>query len=68
MKVGDLVADYFYGDVGIVVSGPRVSEEYEHVRFGTMEGDEYEVVDVLLLSGSVKLIEAEELRVISESW
>ena len=67
MKVGDLVTDDFYADVGIIVSGPRISKNYEHVRFGTMEGDVYEVVDILCQDGSVRVFTTDEVRVINES-
>lgn len=67
MKVGDLVTDDFYEDVGVIVSGPRISENHEHVRFGTMEGDVYEVVDVFCPDGCVRQFTTDELRIINES-
>ena len=67
MKVGDLVTDDFYEDVGVIVSGPRISKGHEHVRFGTMEGDVYEVVDILCPDGSVRMFTTDEIRIISES-
>ena len=66
MKVGDLVTDDFYEDIGIIVSEPRLSEDF--VRgFGSTEGDVYEVVDVLCPDGCVRQFTTDELRVISES-
>lgn len=67
MQVGDLVTDDFYEDVGVIVSGPRISGDHEHVRFGTMEGDVYEVVDILCQDGSVRMFTTDEIRVINES-
>ena len=67
MKVGDLVTDDFYEDVGIIVSGPRLTKDWEHVRFGTMEGDVFNVVDVLCTDGSLRLFTTDEIRIISES-
>lgn len=67
MKVGDLVTDDFYEDVGIIVSGPRLTKDWEHVRFGTMEGDVFNVVDVLCTDGSLRLFTTDEIRIINES-
>ena len=67
MKVGDLVTDDFYEESGIIVSGPRLSKDCDHVRFGSMMGDVYEVVDVLCPDGSLRLFTTDEIRVISES-
>ena len=67
MKVGDLVTDDFYEESGIIVSGPRLSLDSDHVRFGSMMGDVYEVVDVLCPDGSLRLFTTDEIRVISES-
>ena len=67
MKIGDLVTDDFYEDVGLIISGPRLSQDCDLVRFGTMMGDVYEVVDVLCPDGSLRLFTTEEVRVISES-
>mgnify|MGYP001340275361 CR=1 FL=1 len=66
MKVGDLVTDDFYEHSGLVVSGPRLSEDCDLVRFGSMEGDVYEVVDVLCSDGTMRLFTTDEVRVISE--
>ena len=67
MKIGDLVTDDFYEDVGLIISGPRLSEDCDLVRFGSMMGDVYEVVDVLCPDGSLRLFTTDEIRVISES-
>ena len=67
MKVGDLVTDDFYEESGIIVSGPRLSKDCDNVRFGSMIGDVYEVVDVLCPDGSLRLFTTDEIRVISES-
>ena len=67
MKVGDLVTDDFYEESGIIVSGPRLSEDCDLVRFGSMIGDVYEVVDVLCPDGTLRLFTTDEVRVISES-
>ena len=67
MKVGDLVTDDFYEDVGLVVGGPRLSLDCDLVRIGTMMGDVYEVIDVLCLDGSLRLFTTDEVRIISES-
>ena len=67
MKIGDLVTDDFYEDVGLVVGGPRLSQDCDLVRFGSMMGDVYEVVDVLCPDGSLRLFTTDEVRVISES-
>ena len=67
MKIGDLVTDDFYEDVGIIVSGPRMSRDCEHVVFGTMDGDIYYVVDVLCPDGNLRLFTTDEIRIISES-
>ena len=67
MKIGDLVTDDFYEDVGIVISTPRLSEDCDHSRLGVMSGDKYDVVDVLCPGGQVRLFTTDELRVISES-
>ena len=67
MKVGDLVTDDFYEDAGLVVSGPRMSESRDHMFFGMMEGDVYEVVDVLCNDGTVKPLLTNELRLLNEN-
>ena len=67
MKVGDIVIDDFYGEVGLIVSGPRLSQDCDFVRFGTMIGDVYEVVDVLCPDGTTRLFTTDELEVVSES-
>ena len=67
MKVGDLVTDDFYEESGIIVSGPRLSKDCDNVRFGSMIGDVYEVVDGLCPDGSLRLFTTDEIRVISES-
>tara|TARA_A200000159_G_scaffold154966_1_gene168302 strand:- start:610 stop:816 length:207 start_codon:yes stop_codon:yes gene_type:complete len=67
MKKGDLVTDDFYEQRGIIISGPRISKGCEHVAFGTMDGDVYEVVDVLCTDGTLKLFTTGELRVVNES-
>ena len=67
MKVGDLVTDDFYEDVGLIVSGPRLTKDWEHVRFGTMEGDVFDVVDVLCTDGILRLFTIDEIRIINES-
>ena len=68
MKVGDLVTDEFYEDVGIIVSRPRLSEDCgPSLRFDSTEGDVYEVVDVLCPDGCVRQFTTDELWIISES-
>ena len=67
MKVGDLVADDFYEECGISISGPRISKDCEHVVFGTMDGDVYEVVDVLCMDGTLRMFTTDELRMVNES-
>ncbi len=67
MKVGDLIEDDFYGEIGLITSGPRLSEDCDLVRFGSMEGDVYYVVDVLCLDGSLRLFTTDEVRIFSES-
>ena len=67
MKVGDIVTDDFYEDVGLIISGPRCSQDCDFVRFGTMDGDVYEVVDVLCLDGTLRLFTTDELRLVSEA-
>lgn len=67
MKVGDLVTDDFYEDCGIIISGPRLSEDCDLVRFGSMDGDVYHVVDVLGLDGTLRLFTTDEVRIVSES-
>ena len=66
IKVGDMVTDDFYEDIGLVVGGPRLSKDCDLVRFGTMMGDVYEVVDVLCPDGTLRLFTTDEVRVISE--
>ncbi len=67
MKVGDLVTDDFYEDIAIVVTQPRLSEDCDAPVLGVMDGDIYEVVDVLCPDGSVRQFTTDELRVVSES-
>jgi len=68
VKVGDLVIDDFYEDIGVIVSEPRLSEDCgPSLRFNSTEGDVYYVVDVLCKDGSVIPFTTDELRVISES-
>ena len=67
MKVGDLVTDDFYEDVGLVVGGQDYRKDCDLVRFGTMMGDVYEVVDVLCPDGTLRLFTTDEVRVISEN-
>ena len=67
MKVGDLVTDDFYEDVGLVVSAPRLATRTDHAWHGMMSGDVYEVVDTLCLDGKIKPLLTIELRVINES-
>ena len=67
MKIGDLVTDDFYEDLGIVLTSPRLSSDCTHKIFGVMSGDVYEVVDVLCPDGTTRLFTVDELRVISES-
>ena len=66
MKPGDLVMDDFYEYVGVIISGPRLSLDCEHVKFGTMDGDVYEVADVLCLDGTLRLFTTDELEIVSE--
>ena len=67
MKVGDLITDDFYEDCGIIVSGPRLSEDCDLVRLGSMDGDVYHVVDVLCTDGTLRLFTTDEIRLINES-
>ena len=67
MKVGDLVTDDFYEDLGIVISSPRLSADCDSAALGVMNGDIYNVVDVLCPDGTVRIFTTDELRVISES-
>ena len=66
-SVGDLVTDDFYEDLGIIISPPRISADCDLVKFGVMNGDVYEVVDVLCPDGNVRLFTTDELRTIHES-
>ena len=66
MKVGDLVTDDFYEDLGIVISSPRLSADCDSTALGVMNGDIYNVVDVLCPDGAVRIFTTDELRVISE--
>ncbi len=67
MKVGDLVTDDFYEDIGIVVSEPRLSLDCDRAVLGVMSGDIYHVVDVLCPDGSLRLFTTDELRIVSEN-
>ncbi len=67
MKVGDLVTDDFYEDAGLIVSGPRMSGSRDHMFFGMMDGDAYEVVDVLCNDGQVRPLLTNELRLLNEN-
>ena len=67
MKVGDLVTDDFYEDLGIVISAPRLSADCDKRALGAMSGDVYDVVDVLCPNGEIRLFTTDELRVVSES-
>ena len=67
IKVGDLVTDDFYEDLGIVISAPRLSADSDRAVLGVMSADVYDVVDVLCPDGSVRLFTTDELRKISES-
>ena len=67
MKVGDLVTDDFYEDLGIVISTPRLSADCDSAALGVMSGDIYDVVDVLCSDGTVRLFTTDEVRVVSES-
>ena len=67
MKIGDLVTDDFYEDVGIIISKPRLSADCDSVALGVMSGDIYDVVDVLCPDGTVRVFATDELRIISEN-
>ena len=67
MKVGDLVTDDFYEEVGVVLSTPRLSLDCDRAVLGVMSGDVYDVVDVLCCDGVIRLFTTDELRTISES-
>lgn len=67
MKVGDLVTDEYNEDAGIVVTQPRLSADCDAPSMGVMDGDVYEVVDVLCPDGCTRQFTTDELRVISES-
>ncbi len=67
MKVGDLVTDDFYEEVGIVISEPRLSADCDLAVLGVMKGDTYDVVDVLCPDGHTRLFSTDELRIVSES-
>ena len=62
IKVGDLVTDDFYEDLGIVISAPRLSADCDSKALGVMSGDVYDVVDVLCPDGEVRLFTTDELR------
>ena len=62
IKVGDLVTDDFYEDLGIVISPPRLSADCDLSTLGVMSGDIYDVVDVLCPDGEVRLFTTDELR------
>ncbi len=66
MKVGDLVTDDFYEDIGIVISTPRLSADCDSAALGVMSGDIYCVVDVLCPDGTLRLFTTDEIKVISE--
>ena len=65
MKVGDLVRDDFYFNVGLVITEPRLSNDCELGSWGIMNGDVYEVVEVLCDSGEIRLFTTDELRVVN---
>ena len=67
IKIGDLVTDDFYEEIGIAISTPRLSADCDHAVLGVMSGDMYDVVDVLCPDGSTRLFTTDELRVIDES-
>ena len=67
MKVGDLVTDDFYEDLGIIISPPRLSADCDSAALGVMSGDIYDVVDVLCPDGEVRTFTTDELRIVSES-
>ena len=67
IKVGDIVTDDFYEDLGIVISPPRLSADCDRAVLGVMSGDFYDVVDVLCPDGSVRLFTTDELRIVNES-
>ena len=67
MKVGDLVTDDFYEDIGLVVSVPRLSLDCDSAVLGVMSGDMYDVVDVLCPDGTIRLFTTDELRIVNES-
>ena len=66
MKLGDLVADDCDQRIGLVVSDPRPSTNRDHSVLGVMNGDMYEVVDVLRPEGYTAVYTTDELTVISE--
>ena len=65
MKVGDLVFIDGY-EVGIVMSGPRLSEDCMPGG-GAYPHEHYYLVDVMPQSGCLESYEEEDLEVISES-
>ena len=67
MKIGDLVMDCFYDDVGIVASEPRLSLDCDTAVLGVMTGDIYHVVEILCPDGSVRLFTTDELSIVNES-
>ena len=67
VKVGDIVTDDFYEDLGIVVTPPRLSADCDNTVLGVMSGDVYDVVDVLCPDGTTRVFTTDERRVISES-
>lgn len=67
MKVGDLVTNDFSEDVGIIISTPRLSAGCDSAALGVMNGDIYDIVDVLCPDGTIRLFTTDELRIISES-
>ena len=67
VKVGDIVMDDFYEHAGLVISGPRITTNDEFVKFGVMDGDIFEVVDVFCFDGIARLFTTDEVVVINAS-
>jgi len=66
VKPGDLVTDDCDQLTGLVMSEPRLSTNRDHSILGVMNGDMYEVVDVLRPDGYTAVYTTDELTVISE--
>ena len=69
MKVGDLVRETWGLErVAVVLSPIRRSTPRDNYSIGVMYGDNYRVVDILLLEAGVKVVrDIDTLEVLSEN-